>query len=109
MNLVNYYNNSKHEMNLLLNRLELLKEYEKYIINEQEQIKHLIKINKGKANNIKSHLKSLQGIEYELYSEIVIKGLNVSKAVEKVAEKNEKDISTIWKNYYPNVKKYITK
>ena len=33
--------------------------------------------------------------------------MSISKAVEKVAEEEEKDVSTIWKNYYPKIKDKI--
>lgn len=33
--------------------------------------------------------------------------MNVSKAIEKIAEQEDKDVSTIWKNYYPKVKDKI--
>ena len=37
----------------------------------------------------------------------VINKMNVSKAIEKIAEQEDKDVSTIWKNYYPKVKDKI--
>lgn len=52
-------------------------------------------------------LKSLNGIENKLYNEIVINGTKVSKAIDKIAFEENKDISTLWKNYYPKVKKKI--
>ena len=52
-------------------------------------------------------ISQLKGIDYELYSEIVINGKNISKAVEKVAGHNYMDVGTIWKNYYPRIKYYI--
>ncbi len=54
-----------------------------------------------------SHFKELFGIENKLYYEILVKGLNVTKAVDKVSKDYDKEVSTIWKNYYPEVKKKI--
>lgn len=54
-------------------------------------------------------LRELIGIENMLYYEIMVKGLNVTKAVDKVSFKYNKDVSTIWKNYYPKVKDKIEK
>ena len=38
---------------------------------------------------------------------LLAKKMNVSKAIEKIAEQEDKDVSTIWKNYYPKVKDKI--
>lgn len=52
-------------------------------------------------------LSSMQGIEYQLYYEIVYNNRSISKAVDIVARKNNKDTQTIWKNYYRKIKKYV--
>lgn len=101
------YNNSIAELDILYQRLELIKINEKKLLNEKRTIGKTIEKYKEKTSQIRKLLSDLDGIEYELFYEIVINGLNVSKAVEKIAEQNEKDISTIWKNYYPKVKNYI--
>ncbi len=101
------YNNSVLELNILKKRLDIIKKAKENLLNEEKNIKETINLYVNKTNSIKKNLSELKGIEYELYSEIVINGLNVSKAVEKVAEKNEKDVSTIWKNYYPKIKTFI--
>lgn len=103
------YLNSKQELKILNERLFLLDKYKDNIISEKKQLNHLIEEIKCKIDSIENELKNLTGIEYELFSEIVFNGLNVSKAVEKVAEKEEKDVSTIWKNYYPKIKNKIEK
>lgn len=54
-------------------------------------------------------LDEYTGIEQELYKEIVVNKVNISKAIENVAEHNNKDPRTIWDNYYPNIKKEIKK
>ena len=60
-------------------------------------------------NKMDASLKELNGIENKLYYEIIVKGINVTKAVDKVAFAHDKEISTVWKNYYPKVKKTIEK
>lgn len=54
-------------------------------------------------------LSKMKGIEYQLYYEIAFNGVNISKAVDNIAERNDKDSGTIWKNYYKNIKKDINK
>lgn len=61
------------------------------------------------VNNMNDILSKLNGIEYELYYEIVVKSTAISKAVDNIAEKYNKDSRTIWKYYYKNIKKYIKK
>ena len=85
------------------------------ILNERkkdinEEIIHINKILEIKENTkkiIALHLKELNGIENKLYYQIVVLGKNVTQAVDKVAFDCDKDVSTIWKNYYPNVKNKI--
>lgn len=101
------YHNSIIELDILNERLDIIKKEKESLLKEERIIKETIDLYVNEINSIKKNMSNLKGIEYELYTEIVINGLNASKAVEKVAEKNEKDVSTIWKNYYPNVKKII--
>ena len=61
------------------------------------------------VNNMNDILCKLNGVEYELYYEIVVKGITISKAVDNIAEKYEKDTRTIWKYHYKSIKKYIKK
>lgn len=80
-------------------KIEFLKNEKSILLDYEKELKNiLIKIESG--------LKELTGIESELYYEIVVKGLNVTKAVEKVAFKYDMDISSIWK-YYKNIKENI--
>lgn len=98
--MIEIYNNLKLEKKILNSRLENIK---------KEEVA-LTKIIKDKEVNIKliaNHLKELKGIENELYYQIVVLGKNVTKAVDKVAFSVDKDVSTIWKNYYPKVKKKL--
>lgn len=107
MNGLNYYKDIKYEMNILENRLEIISEYEKKLLNEKEMIKETLYFQKQILNQIEVNLKKLSGIESKLFTEIVINGTNVTKAIEKIAVEESKDISTLWKNYYPNVKEKI--
>lgn len=52
-------------------------------------------------------LERLAGIEYELYYEIVVNHKRITKAVEHIAEKHDRDTQTIWKYYYPKIEKDI--
>jgi len=61
------------------------------------------------VNNMNDILSKLNGVEYELYYEIVVKGIAISKAVNNIAEKYNKDSRTIWKYHYKNIKKYVKK
>lgn len=75
------------------------------IIYQQENINKLEKT----INDMDSTLAKLTGIEYALYYEIVVKGVNVTRAVSNVAEEYEKDNQTIWKHHYKKIKKYVKK
>lgn len=63
----------------------------------------------GYLNVMSETLKKMQGIEYALYFEIVVKGVRISKAVSNIAEQYDKDDRTIWQYYYSKIKKDITK
>ena len=98
------YVNTKIELNYLLEKLELVNQYAEKLENEKNDIICLINSYKELIQKIEHDLQNLSGIENKLYREIVINNLNVSKAIEKVAFEENKDVSTLWKNYYPNVK-----
>lgn len=63
----------------------------------------------GYLNNMTNSLAKMTGLEYKLYYEIVVKGVNVSKAVDNIAEISGKETRTIWKNYYNKIKKDVKK
>lgn len=63
----------------------------------------------GYLNNMTDSLAKMTGLEYKLYYEIVVKGVNVSKAVDNIAEFSGKETRTIWKNYYNKIKKDVKK
>lgn len=60
-------------------------------------------------NNMESTLANMTGIEYDLYYEIVVNGTQITTAVEKIAEKHDKDTQTIWKYHYKKIKKDVKK
>ena len=70
---------------------------------EQENINNL----QNYINIMESSLAKMSGIEYDLYYEIVVNGTQISKAVDKVAEKYDKDSQTLWKNHYKKIKKDV--
>lgn len=54
-------------------------------------------------------ITQLQDIEAQLYRAIVIDGKQVSQAVKDVAEASYVSESSIWHNYYPNIKEELRK
>ncbi len=72
---------------------------------QQENVNKL----QGYLNDMTDSLAKMTGLEYKLYYEIVVNGVNVSKAVDKIADMSGKDTGTIWKNYYNKIKKDVKK
>lgn len=101
------YNNTKYELCIMEKRLKLISNYGKKIDIEKKILNDTIMVQKEILCQMEQVLKKLNGVENKLYNEIVINGMKVSKAIEKIALEEEKDVSTLWKNYYPNVKKKI--
>lgn len=67
-----------------------------------------------KVNKLQSYIDKMDeiisrmtGIEYELFYEIVYNGTNITKAVNIIAEHNDKEPQTIWKNHYRKIRKNI--
>lgn len=108
MNDLNYYKDIKYEINILENRLDLLMKYENSILKEKEVLEETLCFQKKVLNQIEEIFKHLNGIECKLFTEIVINGTNVTKAIEKIAFQESKDVSTLWKNYYPKIKNKIS-
>ena len=75
------------------------------IIYQQQNLDKL----QGYINDMNESLSKMSGLEYRLYYEIVVKGVNVTRAVENIAEFSDKDTRTIWKNYYNKIKKDVKK
>ncbi len=63
----------------------------------------------GYLNDMSDSLSKMTGIEYQLFYEIVFKGVNITKAVDNIASTNDIEPVTIWKNYYKKIKKYVNK
>lgn len=63
----------------------------------------------GYLNNMADSLSKMSGIEYQLFYEIVYKGVKISRAVEKIATENNVEPQTIWKNQYRKIKKYVSR
>ncbi len=103
------YVNMKTDLNLILLRMQFLEEKEKQINKEKSSLEEL----KQKLTNIliqtEEKLKELKGIDRELFYEIMVKGTNVTRAVDKVSITYDVDPSTIWKYYYPKIKEDIKK
>lgn len=98
--MIDNYVNINVEINILKDRKENL-------INEMNHINCLLDEKESVKNKIANHLKELDGIENKLYYQIVVLGKNVTAAVDYISFQCDKDVSTIWKSYYPNVKKKI--
>lgn len=107
MKQIKNYNDLKLELEISKERKYLISTYIKKFMCEEEFIDNVIKEQERILEKMENNLLNLTGIENKLFSEIVINKTSISKAIEKVAEEEEKDISTIWKNYYPKVKKKI--
>lgn len=72
---------------------------------EQQNVDKL----QGYLNDMSESLNKMSGIEYQLFYEIIYKGVNITKAVDNIAEANGIEPVTIWKNYYKKIKKYVNK
>lgn len=81
------------------------KSLEEEIIYQQQNVDKL----QGYLNVMAESLSKMTGIEYQLFYEIAYKGVNITKAVDKVAVANSVEPQTIWKNYYKKIKKYVNR
>lgn len=73
------------------------------IIQEERHINHLTTLLEAMTEAV----VKLDGIEMELFVQIMINGMKATKAVEKVAEARGYSTETIWHNYYPKVRAEI--
>ena len=61
------------------------------------------------VNEMTETLSKMSGIEYALYYEIVVNGVGISKAVNNIAERYNKENYTVWKYHYSKIKKDVKK
>lgn len=101
------YVNLKSELNLINLNIEAITKKEEYLKTTKMELKKLATNLEIMVNKIENELKKLKGVEKELLTEIVVKGKNVTRAVDVVSFTYDMDPSTIWKNYYPKVKKIL--
>lgn len=76
---------------------------------EQElniQKKYVNKLN-DTLDKMTKILMDLQGLEYDLYSYIVVKNNNITKSVEKVAELYDCSLGKVWNCYNKKIKKLL--
>lgn len=102
-----HYMDTKNELDIVKERLLIIREYQNVLRDLEDNLNQMMDTLGVKLSCMDKHLKELQGIENALYYEIVVKGNHVTRAVDIVAFKVDKDVSTIWKHYYPKVKKKL--
>lgn len=101
------YVNLKNDLDLIKENIDYLKEKRNTISAIIENLeKEEIKMESTKET-MESFLKELKGVEQELAINILVKGFNPTRSVDKVAYSYDLNPSTIWKIYYPKVKKMI--
>lgn len=81
--------------------------YQQTAYEEKESLEEELKKLYNCQNNMNKALQKLTGISQQLYREIQVNGLNVTKAVEKVANDNDMQVNAIWQNYYKKIKPYL--
>ncbi len=107
MKAIKGYINTKIDLDIISLNIEAISLKEEYLQKEKQDLEKLAQELNKNLNNLETKLKELKGIEQELLYEIVVKGKNVTRAVDVVAFSYDMDASTIWKSYYPKVKKYL--
>ena len=101
------YIDTKNEIDIAILRLKSLEEKELSLVKEKETLTNYINKLNAYLKSMENNLRNLTGITNKLYYQIVVNGLNVTKAVDVVARDEDKDVSTIWENYYPKIKDMI--
>lgn len=109
MDILSSYVDNKKELEIAKNRLALVCEYERKIKREKKELVDFINLQTSVLEGTENILRELNGVEQKIFYEIVVNGLNVTKAIESVSVDVDLDISTLWKNYYPRVKQHIIK
>ena len=103
------YVNIKTEYDLINLRIKSLDEKELQVMKEKKSLEELKEQLYDILSQIEEKLKDLKGIERELFYEVIVRGTNITRAVDKVSITYDVDPSTIWKNYYPKIKDDIKK
>lgn len=70
--------------------------------NEVNKLEYYIRL-------MENTVKELKGLPAELYRYIVFDNMKISRAIETMAEKYEKDYTTIWRMYHNTIKEDIQK
>lgn len=90
--------------------------HELYKINEDTglSLEEEIKIQQEAVTNLSEtiaqmeySLKNITALEYQLFYAIVVEGRSITSAVDHISFTSGKDISTIWKYYYPKIKEDV--
>lgn len=76
---------------------------EQELMGQKSTVNKLTKI----LDKMTDNLLQLQGLEYELYSQIVVKHNNITKAVAKTAEIYDCSLGTVWNCYNKKIKKLL--
>lgn len=109
---VNVTNGSHTDDEMMIHYMQELYEVDfgtgKSLADEIEEVQKRVKKIQYYLDMMDETLSKMKGIEYQLYYEIVIKGTSTSKAIETIAEKNNIDIRSAWRNY-KNIKKDVKK
>lgn len=107
MKAISIYENARNILKMIELKIEAIHENEQNQIVEKEQLLKTKQSYQEKIKQMETEMKQLKGVEYSLYYEIVVNGLTINKAVDKIALKYDLSTSTIWKSYYPNIKEKI--
>lgn len=72
----------------------------------KEQLKIVHSLEKA-LDIMTKNLSELEGVEHEIYFQVVVKGKNITKAINKVVEiyQDEVSESTVWRIYNKKIKK----
>lgn len=74
-----------------------------------EQQQNTVSKLKYYLNIMKHNLKTMKSIEYKLYYAIVVEARGITGGIDQVSFEANKDVSTIWRVYYPKIEKEIKK
>ena len=74
-----------------------------------EQQQSVVSKLKYYINLMEHNLKVMKNIEYKLYYAIVVEGRGITGGIDHVSFEANKDVSTIWRVYYPKIEKEIKK